>query len=245
MIENRRFLKATGWSELQTTETDQKKGLPAPLPQLPYPESTPSIDLIPPREWTIGQMSVEEAIGRRRSHRAYRPEALSLDDLSFLLWATQGVSKLMPDASSTLRTAPSGGARHPLESYVYLRQVEGIDEGLYRYLPLSHQLLLIRDDSVLFSEVEAAFFEQYISSCAAAWIWTAIPYRTEWRYAMKAAKLIALDVGHVCQNLYLAATSIGAGVCAIGAYDQEKMDQMLGVDGNDEFCVYAATLGKI
>ncbi len=76
-------------------------------------------------------------------------------------------------------------------------------------------------------------------------IWTVIPYRTEWRYSMLSPKIIAQDSGHLCQNLYLASEAIGAGTCAIGAYDQSKIDPILGVDGEEEFTIYMAPVGKI
>jgi len=76
-------------------------------------------------------------------------------------------------------------------------------------------------------------------------IWTAVPYRTEWRYGPVSPKLVALDAGHACQNLYLAVEAIGAGTCAIGAYDQELSDAMCGVDGRDEFVVYMAPVGRL
>ena len=75
-------------------------------------------------------------------------------------------------------------------------------------------------------------------------IWTAIPYRTEWRYSMVAHKIIAMDAGHLCQNLYLASEAIGAGTCAVGAYNQSEMDTIVGVDGEDEFVIYVAPVGR-
>jgi SagB-type dehydrogenase family enzyme len=80
---------------------------------------------------------------------------------------------------------------------------------------------------------------------AVVFLWTAIPYRTEWRYTIVAPKLIAQESGHICQNLYLACEAIGAGTCAVGAYDQKKMDELLGVDGEDEFTIYVAPVGKV
>jgi SagB-type dehydrogenase family enzyme len=82
-------------------------------------------------------------------------------------------------------------------------------------------------------------------NAAAYFIWTAIPYRTEWRYAEASAKLVAIDAGHVCENLYLACEAVGCGTCGIGAYLQEAMDEFLGVDGRDEFAIYAAPVGKV
>jgi SagB-type dehydrogenase family enzyme len=84
-----------------------------------------------------------------------------------------------------------------------------------------------------------------VEESAAVFIWTAVPYRTEWRYSALSAKIIAQDSGHLCQNLYLACEAIGAGTCAIGAYDQNRMDPILGVDGEEEFTVYVAPAGKV
>jgi len=83
-----------------------------------------------------------------------------------------------------------------------------------------------------------------VGKCAAVFIWTAIPYRSEWRYHLVAHKAMLLDAGHVCQNLYLACEGIGAGTCAIAAYDQEKIDDLIKVDGKDEFTIYLSPVGK-
>jgi SagB-type dehydrogenase family enzyme len=91
----------------------------------------------------------------------------------------------------------------------------------------------------------ATLGQNWISSAAAVFIWAAIPYRMEWRYGPAAHRVILIDAGHVCQNLYLACEAIGAGTCAVAAYDQELMDQLLGVDGKDEFVIYLAPVGKM
>jgi SagB-type dehydrogenase family enzyme len=93
--------------------------------------------------------------------------------------------------------------------------------------------------------VHQGTYEQYVFESAVVFIWSAIPYRAEWRYGPLAHKMIAQDSGHLCQNLYLACGSIGLGTCAIGAYNQQIMDDVLGLDGTDEFTIYAATVGKI
>ena len=95
------------------------------------------------------------------------------------------------------------------------------------------------------ARIHTASHEQYVQDCAVAFIWTAIPYRTEWRYGDISPKLIALDAGHLCQNLYLGCVAIGAGACAIGAYDQDELDQILNIDGFDELTIYMATVGKL
>ena len=243
--EQNRVLKSDQWEAFSKMETDQNRQMPQPARQKPYPDQEPLIDLTPPEDLTIGQMPTIDAIRGRRSRRKYTGESMTIEELSYLLWGTQGVSRSFPRDPGALRTAPSAGARHPFETYLFINGVKDIATGLYRYLPLDHKLYLLYSDPELLNRVSDAFFRQYVLNCSIAFIWTAIPYRTEWRYSIVSPKLIAIDVGHVCQNLYLAAESIGAGTCAIGAYDQGKMDALLRVDGTDEFTIYLATVGKI
>jgi len=253
----RKFLKSDLWEEWRKLETDQKKGVPAPSPQKPYSEDATLIDLVAPEDLTVGKMPLIEAIKRRRSHRKFTEEPLTFEELSFLLWATQGISKIttrevnkdvrdaVARSRATLRTVPSGGARHPFETYLLVNRVNGLEPGLYRYLPLEHKLCVLSANTELAEKVHEACYEQYVKNSAITFIWTAIPYRTEWRYSMLSPKIIAQDSGHLCQNLYLACEAIGAGTCAIGAYDQEKMDRVLSVDGKEEFAIYVAPVGKI
>jgi SagB-type dehydrogenase family enzyme len=258
----RKFLKSDRWEEWRKIKTDQRKGVPAPPAQKPYPKGAKLIPLVSPEDLTVGGMPLIEAIKRRRSRRRFAEEPLTLEELSFLLWATQGITtrelhvaranefrQVLPKAASafpraTFRTVPSGGARHPFETYLLINRVSKLKPGLYRYLPLENKLCFLYADAGLLEKVHEACYEQYVKDSAVTFIWTVIPYRTEWRYSMLSPKLIAQDSGHLCQNLYLACEAIGAGTCAVGAYDQEKMDRVLKVDGKEEFAVYVAPVGK-
>lgn len=142
----------------------------------------------------------------------------------------------------TRRTVPSGGSRHPFETYLSVHNVGGLESGIYRYLPLEHELLRLPQTETLHDHPDQAGF---LAHSAVVFLWTAIPYRTEWRYGPLAGKLIAQDSGHLCQNLYLACEAIGAGTCAVGAYDQKALDALLGVGGDEEFVIYAAPVGKV
>jgi SagB-type dehydrogenase family enzyme len=125
-------------------------------------------------------------------------------------------------------------------------RVTGVEAGCYRYLPKEHQLVLEFCEDGMEEEISrAASGQRFAGEAAVTFIWTAMPYRMEWRYGLASHKVIALDVGHVCQNLYLACEVIGAGTCAIAAYDQEYSDRLLRLDGNDEFVIYLAPVGKI
>jgi SagB-type dehydrogenase family enzyme len=254
----RKFLKSDRWEVWRQHETDQRKGVPVPSPQKPYPEGATLIDLVAPDELTIGTMPVIDAIGRRRSRREFSEEPLSLEELSFLLWATQGIdqeaTRAFGDwlatrdptalkAQSILRTVPSAGGRHPFETYLLVNRVTGLEPGLYRYLSVEHKLLFVRAGTEL-DEQAAEAFMPWVQRSAMVFIWATIPYRTEWRYSIVAHKMIAQESGHVCQNLYLASEAMGAGTCAI-VYDQAKVDRILGVDGKHEFAIYVAPVGKV
>lgn len=242
----RRLLKATSWEKAQEIETDQKKGVQHPPLQKPAPEGAPMSELPDPKAVQVGKVSVFEAIASRRSHRRFTSSPLTLDELAFLLWATQGVQRVVRDGVASLRTVPSAGARHPFETYLIVNRVTDLEPGLYRYLSLDHKLCFLRSDPEFPAKVtEGCLGQEFVGQAAVVFAWAAVPYRTEWRYSVFSHKVIAMDAGHMCQNLYLACEAIGAGTCGIGAYHQHKMDALLEVDGEDEFTIYVAPVGKV
>ncbi len=246
MDQYRGFLKDTVRLSVDFSQTDQSRGVPPPPVEKPFPPDARRVDLVATGKWhDIGPVDLEAAIRNRESRRGYGRDPLTLDELSFLLWATQGIRGRLDEATA-LRTVPSAGARHALETYLAVLNVAGLEPSVYRYLPLEHQLLLeFQEDRTAARLVEAALGQSFLRQAAVVFLWTAIPYRMEWRYGLAAHKVIALDAGHVCQNLYLACEAIGAGTCAVAAYHQEMMDRFLRVDGRDEFVVYLAPVGKV
>lgn len=243
MEAQRDFLKATGFVVAQQVVPDEARGAPNPPFEKPPPEDAALIDLMPPEALTVGALPLIDAIKARRSRREFTAEALTLEELSFLLWATQGVHEiwtLKRGAKATRRTVPAPGSRHPFETYLYVQRVDSLEPGLYRYLALEHQHCALGPAI----PSEKHFWSRFRTS-AVTFIWTVIPYRTEWRYDVCAHKMIAQASGHVCQNLYLACEAIGAGTCAVASYWQEDVDAFLGVDGVDEFTIYMAPVGKV
>ena len=242
----RYFLKDTVRQTIDFRLTDQRKGTAPPPIEKPYDIKSDRIELVTKDDWhSIANIDLIAAIQNRESHRHYKEEPLSLEELSFLLWATQGIRKRAADTTA-FRTVPSAGCRHALETYICVLNVTGLATGIYRYLPLEHQLLVVSINDTLSEDiVTAALYQSFIGKAPATFIWTTIPYRMEWRYHIAAHKVIALDAGHVCQNLYLASAAIGGGTCAVAAYHQELMDKLLGVDGKNEFAIYLAAVGKI
>jgi SagB-type dehydrogenase family enzyme len=207
----------------------------------PAPAGAEPVQLPDPAETAIDTRPLNELMAARESRRKFSDEPLTLSELSFLLWATQGVRKVGRKAS--LRIVPSGGARHPFETYLFVSRAEGLEQGLYRYLPFDHALVKVAEMQDFDAELDRVMLKHQFGG-AVTFVWTAIPYRSEWKYSFEASRLCLLDAGHLCQNLYLACEALGCGTCAVGAYDQEGLDAMLGVDGEDEFTVYAAPVGK-
>ena len=245
MQQYREFLKDSIRQKIDFSETDQNRGIAPPPMEKPAGKDQKRIDLLKKKEWqSIKAPDLISVIAKRRSRRNFTSGALTLEEISFLLWATQGVQRKFRDVA-TYRTVPSAGARHALETYLCILNVEGLEVGIYRYLPLSHQLVQEKTfEDISGIMVKATLGQAFIADAAVTFIWTAVPYRMEWRYGPAAHKVIAIDSGHVCQNLYLACEAISAGTCAIAAYDQKAMDKLVGADGEEEFVIYLAPVGK-
>jgi SagB-type dehydrogenase family enzyme len=145
----------------------------------------------------------------------------------------------------TLRTVPSAGARHAFETYLLINKVEGLTPGLYRYAAIDHALVTLDLSPEVNARLTAACEDQsQVATSAVTFAWGAVIERMIWRYPERGYRYILLDAGHVCQNLYLAAEALGCGVCAIAAYDDDLTNQVFGLDGENQFIVYLASLGK-
>jgi SagB-type dehydrogenase family enzyme len=242
--ELRNILRAN-FSDLNGRKTDQQLKLPQPPLEKEVTEEV-IIDLEKP--FVPKKNNLKDCIRKRRSRRVFKDNPLTLQELTWLLWASQGVKSVIRREEmdyATLRTVPSGGARHPFETYIIVLNTEGLEKGIYRYIALEHKLAFLGCPDNLNEKINKATFGQnFCGRSGAVFVWSVVPYRTEWRYSETSYKTILLDAGHVCQNLYLAAESVRAGACAIAAYDQEKLDTLLGLDGTDEFAIYLSPVGK-
>jgi len=236
------FISKTKYQYLNLS--DQMKGINPPSLQLPYPENMEIISLPNWDDLKFSQEDIASVINLRKSIRSYQQIAISLSELSYLLWCTQGVKEVISDIA-TKRTVPSAGARHALETTLLVNRVDGLKPGLYRYLSLEHQLGISKIDDYISDEiVKASFGQDFIKNSAVTFIWTAVIYRMKWRYGERAYRYIFLDAGHVAQNLYLSAESIGCGACAIAAFSDDEMSRILNIDGKEQFVIYMAAAGK-
>jgi len=222
----------------------QKQGVPMPPIELPVDSSQELIDLPSGKDLQIENFDFVNLVEKRKSLRKYADEPITLEELAYLLWGTQGV-KTVTDRPVSFRTVPSAGSRHPFETYMLVNQVSGLEPGLYRYLALSHQLARMNGfDGIREDLTSASLKQKHVYNSAVTFSWVAIPERTTWRYGNRGFRYIHLDAGHVCQNLYLLAESIDCGVCAIAAFDDDMANNALHLDGENQFVIYLASLGK-
>ncbi len=236
------FMEMTRYENLSIS--DQQQGVTPPPLEKPYPGKGDQIILPNPASIQTPRVDLREAIEIRSSIRSYARNPLTMSELAYLLWQTQGIKEIV-DPYYTKRTVPSAGGRHSFEMYLLINRVEGVAPGLYRYLAFSHRLLPIDISSGIADRVMSACLGQpFVRSSAVTFIWSCVIYRMSWRYSERAYRLVHLDAGHVCQNLYLAGEQIGCGTCAIGAFDDEEMARIIGADGIEEFVIYLATVGK-
>lgn len=245
----RAFLK-TDFEMLKGVETGAASGIPQPAAEKPAEAGSLLIDLPKPSKDVISKANVYDCIGDRKSVRKYADEALTLEELSYLLWTTQGVREVT-DAGRIMRTVPSAGGTNTFETYLFVRKVDGLNQGIYRYQPFEHRLVFlnaVEDMTALIDEMTMAerqpFVPYFAGKASVIFAWSTVPYRAEWKFDVQAHKKILIDVGHVCQNLYLAGESLNAGICAIGIYNQKLMDDLLDLDGDEEMVIYLASAGR-
>ena len=220
-----------------------------------------AIPLPPPELFPDVPVNFLELVEVRSSVRQYSSSPVSKRELSYLLWCTQGVKSKDCDGK-TKRTVPSAGGLHVFTTYVYANNVGGIEAGLYRFLAEEHGLCLVcaKEGDDGFGEAFAASFSNpaLVKNGAVTFVWAADADRSIARFGENAERYMYLDAGHVCQNLYLSALSVNIGVCAVGAFSEEKLFENIrfaerkAAEKAGAFLppkvsrpVYAATAGKL
>jgi SagB-type dehydrogenase family enzyme len=188
-------------------------------------------------------LPVEEAIRTRRSTRAYAPEPMAPQELSRVLQLTAGMSGTR--WSKGLRNHPSSGALYPIEMYPVVHNVEGVEPGVYHYNVQHHELEQVRAGDYRQYVMDHGLSQEFLGQCAAVVYLTMIFQRMRFKYRERSYRYGLIEAGHLGQNLYLAATSLGLGACAVGAYNDEGIDDLLRIDGAEEVSVYLLSLGRV
>ncbi|CAD5245256.1 SagB/ThcOx family dehydrogenase [Thermococcus camini] len=179
-----------------------------------------------PEPRLTGEMSVEEAIAKRRSIRSYRNEPLTLEQLSQLLWAAQGITD-----RRKYRSAPSAGATYPFEVYVVVGNVEGLEPGIYRYDPFNHTLVLVRKGDWRRALQKAALDQSWVGRAAVDIVLVAYYSRTTSYYGERGVRYVHMEAGHIGQNIYLQATALNLGTVAVGAFYDDQVAGVVGTEG--------------
>ncbi len=184
---------------------------------------------------------LHDALSRRRSLRRFGQTPLAAEHLSYLLWASTGISRRQ--AGYEFRTAPSAGALYPVETYLSVQNVEGIAQGIYHYAIADHVLELLEAGDFSVDVARAALDQQMCAEAAVVFIWTAIFERSKWKYQQRAYRYVYLDAGHIAENLALAATGLGLASCHIAAIYDDEANEIIDVDGTEESVIYMTAAG--
>jgi SagB-type dehydrogenase family enzyme len=201
------------------------------ITELPDPSPFPLQEI-----WTF--------ISLRRSRRNFIDRPLTQKQISLLLWATQGIT--FRTNFFEFRATPSAGGLFPIETYLVINHVENLASGIYHYKVKEHALEKLKEDKYYpFQLASAALNQDLIAQCGVTFIWTAVIPRTKWKYRERCYRYIYLDAGHIGENLYLAAEALGLGCCTIGAFYDEEINQLIGIDGIDETVVYLGVIGNV
>jgi SagB-type dehydrogenase family enzyme len=184
-----------------------------------------------------------EVMAGRRSIRDFSPEAISLRELSQLIWATQGITGNA--YGFLLRVIPSAGALYPIETYVVVNRVEALERGIYHFSVRKNELEQLAEGDFGLRVAASALDQSMAAGASVVFVWTAIVERTKWKYRERGYRYLYLDAGHIGQNLYLAAASLGLGCCTIGAFYDDEVNQVIGVDGQQETAVYLGAVGRV
>jgi SagB-type dehydrogenase family enzyme len=209
-----------------------------PAPYKTYPEAK-QIALPDPHGYR--GLSLEEAIEQRRSRRNYVAGPLSLAELSRLLHAASGIT----DPARGFRAAPSAGALYPIETYAVAHNVTGVEPGLYHYAVAEHALEQLRIGDLRAEIMMAGIGQEMLSEAQVCFVLSAIFQRTRWKYRERTYRYVQLEAGHIGQNLYLAATSMGLGACVVGAFLDDDLNDLLEVDGEEEAALYIIAVGRV
>jgi SagB-type dehydrogenase family enzyme len=194
-----------------------------------------------PTDWSLQEARITPLLQKRRSLRKFSNQPYSLADLSFMLWASQGVTARA--GKHSLRTSPSAGALYPIETYLAIARVEGVEPGLYHLDTENFQLELVRPGFCGEDIALACLDQQFMSQAAVVFIWTAVFRRNFQKYGNRGFRYVLLDAGHICQNTLMAAEATGGGGCPVAAFFDEEMNRIVGVDGTEEATLYLAAIG--
>ena len=169
-------------------------------------------------------------------------EPMTFEELAFILWASQGITA--KSGNYSFRTAPSGGALYPIETYFSANLVEDLDPGIYHFDVEKFALDKIREDDQAQAVAKACMNQKFMAQSAVTFLWTTVFRRSMSKYGNRGMRYILLDAGHICQNTLIAAEAIACGGCPVAAFYDDEVNNLLGLNKDEETVLYAASVGK-
>ena len=238
----RQFLETTKYPDFSTVDVIRR--IPRPPFEKSEPDEAKRIRLPNPKQVPATDLSVRDAFEKWEQVPFFVKCRITLEELSYLLWYTQGV-KVVQGEHIALRHIPSGGMRYPIETYVVAQEVEGLETGIYHYLPLSHELVPVRiSTDILLEFATASLNFQVVTRAAATLIWTGVPYRSVWAMGNRGYRAMFIDAGHVGQAFLFAALSAGLKGRVFDIFHDEAIGQMVKADPETEWPLLLASVGK-
>lgn len=210
-----------------------------PAPFKKYPEA-PTVAMN--FSWNLEEARISPLFQQRRSVRKYADAPLELEDIAFMLWGAQGITAKA--GKHFFRSTPSAGALYPFETYIYVNNVIGLKPGLYHFDVFDFALEFIDEHAEVDKLAASCLGQSFIKDAAVTFVWTGVLSRNYVKYKERALRYILLDLGHLGQNLLISAEAKGCGGCPIAAFFDDELNGFLDIDGEDEFALYAMTVGK-
>lgn len=202
-------------------------------------KQVPDADVVPlPSFAPAPTMGLAQALDQRRSIRTYADRAVTAEELAWLVHAGTGIT-----AGDEKRTAPSAGALYPIETYVAVNRVEGIDDGLYHVDVRDQALEVVRSGSVGGDLLIAGMGQEFLRDASVVFVLTGYFQRTRWKYHQRHYRYVCWEAGHIAQNLCLAGEAAGLGCCVVGAFLDGRMNDLLRIDGRQEAALGLVAVG--
>jgi len=195
-----------------------------------------------PTDWTLQEARITPLLQKRRSLRKYERDPVTMEELAFMLWASQGITA--KSGHYAFRTVPSAGALYPIETYFSANSVEDLQPGLYHFDVENFSLDRLSTTDSAEVVANACLNQKFMAQAAVSFLWSAVIRRSMSKYGNRGMRYIFLDAGHICQNLVMAAEATGNGACPIAAFYDDEVNELLGLDPEEETVLYAAAVGK-
>lgn len=236
------FIKGTRYPDYSTVDLVLRKS--EPPAELPIPEGAKITELPSPKKIKIPNVPVTDLIGKWEPSSFLARSSMTLEELSALLWYTQGFRGRVNEFL-ILKNVPSSGSRYPIETYFVAGEVEGLEPGIYRYIPSTHSILTLREGSDIPTEIATASLNfKVVTRAAATFIWVGIPYRSTWAMGNRGYRSVLLEAGHTCQELIMTAGCFGFDVQPIDIFHDDLITQIAELDPQTQWPVYLAAVGK-